>query len=115
MMEKVISTVTIANGASLSGVVALGNKRLAAIQMPAAWTAANLSFQGSLDGVTYQELQDSFGAALTVIAAASVCISVDVTLFAGWPYLKIRSGTSGTPVNQGAARTLQIGALALIG
>ena len=42
-----VSSATIANGASLSGAVYVGNRRLIGIQMPAAWTAAVLTFQVS--------------------------------------------------------------------
>lgn len=106
----------IANGASLSGAIdlgqfnlGLGGQRLARIVMPAAWTAANLSFQVSADGVTYNELMQPNGAAaLVVTAAASVDVPVNRVDWSSIRYLKVRSGTSGTPVNQGAQRTINL-------
>jgi hypothetical protein len=62
--------VTIANGQALSGPVALGEFVLTGIAMPAAWTAAGLSFQVSVDGgTTWLEMQ-SISAAISYTAAA---------------------------------------------
>jgi hypothetical protein len=98
----------IANGASLSGAVALGAGAPVAIATPAAWTAANLTFQGSVDGTTFLNLYDDAGTEVTVTAAVDRYIALSASLFAGCRFLKIRSGTAGTPVNQGAARTLTV-------
>ena len=46
-------TVTILSGASLSDSISLGNRHLMSIIIPAAWTAAALTFQFSTDDVTY--------------------------------------------------------------
>jgi hypothetical protein len=108
-----VQPVTISNGTSLSAAVDLETTagigaRLARIDMPAAWTAANLTFQASTDGVTYNNLFDSSGGEYTVTAAANAAIIVPLADFIGIRFLKIRSGTSGTPVNQAADRTLQL-------
>lgn len=105
--------VTIANGASLSGEINLGGAMPGAIIMPAAWTAANLTLQVSPDGgVTYYDLYDDAGNEITITAAASRMILFDtiaqLIAIGEGSRLKIRSGTSGTPVNQGAARTLYV-------
>jgi hypothetical protein len=107
---RTTTTATIANGASLSGAVDLGGATMVAIQMPANWTAANLTFQLSADGVTYAELQDELGNTFTVTAAASLAIASAAlaATFLGARYLKVRSGTSGVPINQGAARDIKI-------
>lgn len=105
----VIKTVTIANGASLSSEVDLGGYALTAIQMPTAWTAASLTFQAATaSGGTFQDVYDDLGNEITVQAAASRCIGIDAVAGALAPlrFIKIRSGTSATPVNQGADRTL---------
>jgi len=114
-MTEVVSSfkVNIASGSSLSGEVLLDNsvprgKRLFAIVMPSSWTAANLTFQASIDGTTYNNLYDYNGSEVTVTAAASRYIVLDPLTFAGVAGVKIRSGTSGTPVNQGADRTLTL-------
>lgn len=100
-------TATIANGASLSGAVDLGTLRLFAIQMPTSWTSANLTFQVSTDGTNYYNLYDDTGTEVTWTAAASQVIqSSNPGRWLAFQYLKVRSGTSGSAVNQGGARTL---------
>jgi hypothetical protein len=104
--------VVIANGESLSALLDLdgGERQLVAIQMPAAWTAASLTFAVSFDGTTFVPLHWD-GAEYTVTAAggaaASLGVSLEPSAFAGWRFVRVRSGTSGTPVNQGAERTLK--------
>lgn len=101
---------TIPNGATgLSAAISLGNNRLARIDMPATWVAANLTFQVSADDVTYTNLYDSLGTEYTVIAAASRSILLNLADFLGIRYLKIRSGTASVPVNQTADRALTLG------
>ena len=101
-------TATIANGVALAGAVELGGSALVGIQMPAAWTAANLTAQISVDGTTYQDMYDDEGNEVTITAAASRFIQLIPSEWAGVHYIKLRSGTTGTPVNQGAARTLTL-------
>ena len=102
-------TATIASGATgLSAAVDLREYgTLIGISMPGTWVAANLTFQTSADGgTTYQNFYDSVGNEYTVTAAASRNIMINAADFLGVRYLKIRSGTSGTPVNQTASRDL---------
>lgn len=105
--QLVTTTATIENGASLSDAIDCSLGRLAHIEMPASWTTANLTLQASdaLDG-TYNNLYDSFGTEYAIIAAASRSIIVPLADFLGVRYLKVRSGTAGTPVNQGAEREI---------
>ena len=94
---------TIADDASLSVEVDLGAGRiLCAIDMPADWTAANLTFQASYNtGGTFDNLYDQYGTEKTIIAAEDRYIALDDPAFwMGVRYLKVRSGTSGTPVVQ---------------
>lgn len=101
-------SVTIASSASLSTAVDLGDQRLHRIVMPAGWTSAAITFQGSYDGTTYSDLYTDGGeyTLSSSVAGASRAILVDQSLFYGIRYLKVRSGTSGAAVNQGSARTL---------
>lgn len=99
-------TATIANGASLSSEIDLAGYSLAAIVMPSSWTTANLTFQASdVSGGTYNDIRDAAGNELSVVASAS-CVITDIPELAPIRFLKIRSGTSGTPVNQGGSRSL---------
>lgn len=104
--------VTIASGASLSGALELPDLRtIIALQMPSTWTTASLTFEVSSDGVTYVPLYYN-GAEFEVTAAggatASAGVTIEPVVFAGWPFVKVRSGTSGTPVNQAAERVLTV-------
>jgi hypothetical protein len=100
---------TIANGESQSNSMGVGEMSLLAIVMPASWTAANLTFLGSYDnGTTFQPLHEMDGDEITVVTAASRTCILDPAVFTGLDYVKIRSCTTGGPVNQGAARTLTV-------
>lgn len=105
---RTTATATIASAASLSGAVDLAASALAGLQMPAAWTAANLTFQVSFDGTTYADLYDSLGTEYTVTASTSRFIALPASDFLGARYLKIRSGTAAVPVAQGASRDIQL-------
>lgn len=99
----------IASGQSLSGVVplAISGETLIGIQMPSAWTTADLTFQGAYDDdATFVDLYNVAGVEVNVKAAASRYIPVDPADFRGVLFLKIRSGTSASPVNQAADREL---------
>ena len=101
--------VTIANGTSLSAAIDLSAYRAFAISMPAAWTTASLTFQASVDGINYFNVYDDTGVEVTATVAASqyVVVSAPVKML-GVRWIKVRSGTSGTPVNQGADRIVTI-------
>lgn len=100
------ATATIANGASLSGAVDGRGQALVGIAMPSGWTAANLTLQASADGATYNNVYDAAGTEYTITAAASRFIQVPVTSTQGFRSIKVRSGTSGSAVTQGADRDL---------
>lgn len=104
-----IVPVTISNGTSLSAGIDLSNYGfVTGIVMPAAWDAANLTFQSSHDNSTWNNVYDDVGTEYTVTAAASRRINTTLTNFIGIRFLKVRSGTSGTAVNQTADRVLQL-------
>lgn len=108
-MSEATTNTKIASGASQSGVVDLIGFLLAGIQMPTTWTAADITFLASLDGVTYQPVYNTDGDEYTIASAAAQAsrfIAIDPRDFAGVRYLKIRSGTAAAAVNQGADRTL---------
>lgn len=112
--------VQIANGASVTSTIRLdtiaansgdripSGTTLSGIFMPAAWTAANLTFRASYDGTNFFDMYDDLGAEFSVTASTSRFIMLDPAAFAGVNFLVIRSGTASTPVNQGALRTLTL-------
>lgn len=95
----------IASGGSLSDAVDLGDLRAVRIVMPAAWTAAALTFQTSYDGTAFNDLYDEAGAEVSYTVAAGRSVRLPVGDWLGVRFLKLRSGTTGTPVNQAAARS----------
>lgn len=97
---------TIASGASLSDILNVWPCQVSAIVMPAAWTAASLSFQGSMDGVNFTDLVNDSGVEyeLPILVSQSMQLNVPLT----FPYIKVRSGLSAAAVNQGAARSISL-------
>lgn len=101
--------VTIANGASQSGAVNLGVFTPVALQLPAAWTAAKVSFLASGDDSTFGSVVNLAGeVASAANNAASDYVILDQSTFGGLKIIKVRSGTSATPVNQGDDRTIRL-------
>lgn len=100
------SNATIANGESLSNTIDLDKNTLVAIHMPALWTAANITLQGSENGTTFDNLFDRFGNEITYNVAGARMITIPPAELYGIRYIRLRSGTSAVPVNQGAARTI---------
>jgi hypothetical protein len=101
-------TATIPDAGSLSGMLDCRSGYVEKIAMPAAWTAAGLTFQAceSADG-TFLDVQTG-SAELALAADAGQCILVLPDRWLGGCYLKVRSGTADTPVAQGAERKLTL-------
>ncbi len=107
--EVVIAT--IANGASLSNAIDLTERGriLLGIDMPAAWTTANITFAVSMDGVTYKPFRsDQAAAEYQIPVAAGVFVGLEIRYFFAVRYFKLRSGTSGAPVAQNAEREITL-------
>lgn len=95
-------TVTIGAAASLSGSSGLfdGAQRLIGFAVDAAWDTQAVSFQGSLDGVTFFNLYDEATEYSQAGVVASTLHTVKLMVFLPLRAVKIRSGTAGTPANQ---------------
>lgn len=116
MAEKTqrVRTITIANGASDSDPIDLSGVEDIILVSPAAWTAAAITFRISPDGgTTYYPVYDEAGNELTVSSANwGTARAITLTTLAlqamisSANLLVIRSGTTASPVNQGAARTI---------
>lgn len=98
----------IAQDGNLSGVVDLVGRVLVAIQMPNAWTAANLTFQGGMTAAALNNVYNQNGVEVTVTADKDRYITIDPADLASVRYIKVRSGTAAVPVAQAAARTLTL-------
>jgi len=96
--EEVVAT--IADGAALSDGVYCEGGVIVGIIMPAVWDAAVITFQVSMDDVTYLDSYSAAGAEHTLTVAASQHIWLDPSQFASYRWVKVRSGTTGAPVNQ---------------
>jgi hypothetical protein len=114
-------TASIAQDASLSGAVNLAGRAVCSILMSAVWDTAALTFQGSLDGATYGNIYDATTGAEYSIAATAALAGVGITVppnspLLGWNYIKVRSGTAASAVNQTTGndpRVLTIGTRAV--
>jgi hypothetical protein len=103
ILEEV--AVTIANGASLSGAADLYGFNLVGFRPDTAWDTNAMTFQGSVDGSTYTDVyyvnsslvQTEYG--ITGVAASRGC-DVNFLIFLPYKFIKVRSGTAGTPANQ---------------
>lgn len=100
--------VTIASGASLSEAVDLKGHTLVGILMPGTWSTADLTLQASDDGSTFGNVYDDAGTEMEIAAEASIFIRLDPAKTAPFSHVKVRSGTSGTPANQGGDRVLTL-------
>jgi len=112
--------VAIANGASLSGEVDLRNHRLVAIDMPATWTAAAITFAGAAapDGARaatspepFDPVKDSGGTEVSITTAQATYVVLTEAhrqALGGLARCKVRSGTAGAAVNQGQAVILTL-------
>ena len=101
--------VTIASGASLSAAINLQGRTVTGIIMPAAWTTANITFQAAAaEADTFVDVYATGGSEKSVTVAASRYVAIDTTDMLGLHFIKVRSGTTGTPVNQGADRTVTL-------
>ena len=102
------TTTTIANGASLSGIVDLGSNDLIGIIFPSAWTTASITFQFSIDGTNFYDAYSATAELSATAASANRMVSINAVNYDMGRYIKIRSGTSATPVNQVADRILNL-------
>jgi hypothetical protein len=102
------ASVTILSGASVSSSVYVGGHIITGLLMPAAWSAAGLTFQASRDGVDWLDVYDEDGEVIVASAGASRLIILTKRWLEPVAFIQLRSGTAAAPVNQGAERTIVI-------
>ena len=103
---------SIAAGQALSGPVASVGYGVCLLLLPAAWTDAPLTLQGSLDEgepAAWADLYDHLGNEVVLAVAAGRALTLPPTLLLGWRWLRLRSGIAAAPVNQAAERLLALG------
>lgn len=109
MAEHRYRIATIANGASLSDAVELpAGFYMAAVEMPAAWTAAALTFQAGENGDDFSNVYDADGDEVEVAAAEARWVVLTPADWCAVPYVKVRSGTAASAVNQAAEREIKL-------
>ena len=116
MDSSKVQTVTIASGAAVSSSIDLASivPRGIAVQTPAAWTAADIGLEVSVDNSTFIKLYDEFGARVKVTNVATGAAGVYILPASAWAisvyaYARFASlnTSTGADANQGAARTLK--------
>ena len=101
-------SVTIANGQSLSAAINCIGLRLCALMMPTTISGTLVTFQASLDGVTYRDVYDAAGNEYQLVVAAARYIPLDPLALMDAKFIKIRMGTSATPSVQAQDSALQL-------
>ena len=108
----------IAAGEALSSALDCSAGTVIQLFMPADWTAANLTFQISGDGVAYRDFftVDGVEVLIPVVAGSTIVLSSGVSdlsqarlpPFTGAKWLKLRSGPRARPVAQIAQRDFAV-------
>lgn len=108
-----VESITIAAGATgLSPEIDLGGGTLFALELPAGWVSADVTFMAATSpGGTYRsvvgddgvEVKATVGAGDKIVPLANVAVHL-----AALRWVKIRSGTFGVPVNQTGAPTINL-------
>lgn len=104
--------VTIPAGQSVSEEIDVSDSVIVGIVMPDTWTAANITFLAAARDdqngapATFVPIHDAAGTELSVTTAANRMVSIAPDATRPARRIKLRSGTTATPVNQLAARTL---------
>lgn len=111
--RPLIQNTTIPANQSQSGGIQLWGFVPVAVVLPAAWTAAPLSFlinpvPGLTSAAQEHSVYSETGEYVIPSAAASLYIGLDHCLFLGMAWLRIRSGTADNPVNQLASREIRV-------
>lgn len=105
-------TVTIANNQSESDAFETRGMSVVGLQLPSAWTAADLAWKWSHDGTNfYGPVKDATGTVIGCSAAASAAIAFPQSDNIMACYLKLVSVTAAdrsVAANQGGARSIQI-------
>lgn len=98
--DRFVTAVVMADEGNLSAAADLIGGTLVGIYAPA-MTSAALTFQGSPDGtVAYGDVQNKDGEVATQATTGAKYFGLEPVDFIGLRYIKVRSGTSGSPVTQ---------------
>ena len=108
LTKQVIAT--IASGASLSNAIDLEGYTKIAIEMPLGWTTANITLQASKElAGQYKDVYADEGTEISITGTAGKFLTLGTAIKTGLGalrFIKLRSGTTGSAVNQVAAREI---------
>lgn len=107
MVESVVAPFTIASGSALSDAQHIGIGNPSAIALPAI-DNAKITFQASVDGTTWYDVYDATNAEVEEPATTGQLYLDLPSALRGVEYLKLRTGTSSSPVSQSAERTIHV-------
>ena len=107
LARPIVQTATIANAASLSDVVEVGEGVVVGFLVPT-FTAAVITFQGSDDGVTFKDLKDAAAAEVSIASSVGDVYFAAPAGLNSAAFIKVRSGTSAAPVAQGGQRLIKV-------
>lgn len=100
MTIAIVDGPTIALGESLSDAADCSAGNIVRITVPQEFTPANLTFQVSSDGVGFNDLFDSKGGEVTVVAKPNTSILISEAWGRSINFVKFRSGSRDHPVVQ---------------
>jgi len=107
--KQVITTIA-AGATGLSGAIDLEDYEEIALEMPLAWTTANITLQAAKESAgQYKDVYDDAGTEVSITAAGSRIIVLGTATKAAIKalrFIKLRSGTSGSAVNQTTNREI---------
>lgn len=104
----ITKAVTIASGASLSSALDIHDDVVTGVVIPSGWTAANVTFEGSVDNRTYYSLYEQDGTEVVITSAGQGYYNVELQAFLPVVFVRLRSGTKAAPVTQVDNRTLTV-------
>lgn len=107
--ERRVVISTSADG--LSNVIDLAGYKYMSIEMPSSWTTASLTIVGARGYAgTYKDIYYDYNTEVSISVAANRLVVLDTTFLSllAIRFIKFRSGTSTTPVAQGAERIIYL-------
>jgi hypothetical protein len=115
----------IPNNESLSGMIDLGTHQLVAIEMPATWAGTAITFQaksklqededvaqGEPNPEVWKDVYNDAGTEVSITVGANQIVGIATAVLkdAIGPlrYIRLRSGTSGSPVQQSPSKQIKL-------
>ena len=95
--DSLTRIVTIAASGTKTDAIDLGTARLAGVQIPAAWDAANITLEVSADGITFVPLYDQAGSIVTLtVGGTSRVVQAPFVDLIAYRHIKIVSTATQT-------------------